>query len=397
MSISESVQGFIVSCDSNGSIDEVMMNHYSFIEKGTRLMQIIDKGSMPKFLSFLMQMKEQNSALNWEINFKVEDSFLSFILGGIQNKERLILFGTSDNGSTQKLYYEVMRINNEQTNQIRTTAKESQVNKREIAQQERLFNDLTALNNEMANMQRELAKKNHELKKLNEQLDLKNKELNQFAYIVSHDLKSPLAGLSSLVTLISKKHSASFDGNLKQAFSLIGKSSQRMHDLVNGILSYSLAGSTNNETSTFSLREMLDELTLTSPSAENFTFHYEEHLPHITGSYIQLSQVLSNLISNAVKYHHKGEGNIHIEVADKEDFIYLAVKDDGPGIDAKFHRKLFGIFETANEKSRQDSTGIGLAIVKKLVENHGGELGLISAPGEGSTFWFTWPKLTVTT
>ena len=235
---------------------------------------------------------------------------------------------------------------------------------------------------------------NRHLKEIEEkrkELQIKNKELEQFAYIVSHDLKSPLININSLIKLVESEYVNRFDDKLKEIFSFIKNKSKRMSELVSAILSYSRAGNIQENTSKFDVLDLLQETLEEIKIPDNFTLNHPKKPIIITSSYIQLKQVLSNLISNAVKYSDKTNGVIDIHIdSNNSNLLKFAVSNNGPGIDKKYHQKIFEVFETANTTSRSDSTGVGLSIVKKLVEQHNGEIGLTSSLNSGSTFWFTW-------
>lgn len=126
---------------------------------------------------------------------------------------------------------------------------------------------------------------------------------------------------------------------------------------------------------------------------EKFKIELPASFPNIYTVRIHLQQVLSNLISNAVKYNDKPEGHITISWEDKGSSYSFSVSDNGPGIDAEYHDRIFVIFQTLNERDAVESTGVGLAIVKKIIERQGGTIGVESAPGQGTTFTFTWPKI----
>ncbi|UTW64539.1 HAMP domain-containing histidine kinase [bacterium SCSIO 12741] len=254
------------------------------------------------------------------------------------------------------------------------------------------FDRLTLLNNEMANMQRQLAKKNIKLEELNQALADKNAQLDQFAHVVSHDLKSPLTSIVGLLELIENGNRDELSDGVMELFELVKQQSQRMGDLISGILDYSRADRVNEDITEFNLRDLIDEIMLSLSKPRSFQVILPDYYPDLKCSYIQLGQILTNLLSNAIKYHDKSFGKIELIVQPVDSQVLkMAVSDDGPGIPEMYHEKLFTLFETANQSNRTDSTGVGLAIVKKLVEKAGGEVGLNSKVGHGSEFWFTWP------
>lgn len=239
---------------------------------------------------------------------------------------------------------------------------------------------------------RQSTKQVHTIREQKRQFEELNRELEQFAYIVSHDLKAPLRGINSMITFIEEDYGEGFDEKLKEMFQLVKDRALRMDDLIHGILAYSRANTVEGEVKTFNLGDMVDEILDSLNESEQYQVDVPVELPVITSNYTQLNQVLSNLISNAFKYHDKKMGKVALDVDEMENgFMKLTVVDDGPGIEKKYHDKIFEVFHSGNAKKRTDSTGIGLAIVKKLVDKNGGNLGLDSEPGKGSAFWFTWP------
>ncbi|MFC7667906.1 ATP-binding protein [Hymenobacter humi] len=137
------------------------------------------------------------------------------------------------------------------------------------------------------------------------------------------------------------------------------------------------------------LREVVDSL---NPPA-GFKVELPFFLPTLVTNVVQLQQVFTNLISNALKYHdHPETGTVQIGCDDAGEFYLFSVKDDGPGIDPEYHDRIFVIFQTLTERDTLESTGVGLAIVKKIVERQGGRIGVKSAEGQGAKFVFTWPK-----
>jgi len=219
-----------------------------------------------------------------------------------------------------------------------------------------------------------------------------NAQLEQFSFIVSHDLKAPLRNIGSFVEIIETNHSHEFNDEVKSLFLIIRNASVRMNSLISSILEYSRTGQTSSEFTSFSLSKLLGGIVGLIEIPNKITLSYDNRLPTIYGSFTQLQQVLTNLIGNAIKYHDKDKGLIMVKVSQQNsDFIKIEVCDDGPGIKPKYQAKVFEMFGSANERSRIDSNGIGLAIVSKLVELNHGQVGLESEYGVGSTFWFTWP------
>jgi signal transduction histidine kinase len=236
---------------------------------------------------------------------------------------------------------------------------------------------------------------NHMAKVLSANIALlkrKNEELDQFAHIVSHDLKAPLRGIDNVITWIEEDHANELSPKLQEYIQHIRGRLIRSENLIRGILSYSRIGRENPVKESVNLNNLMDEIkdNLKVPSGINLII--QKNLPRILTDRVPLHQVLSNLIGNAIKYHDKVEGEVKVSFADKITHYEFAVTDDGPGIAKNYHDKIFGIFQTLQERDSFESTGIGLAIVKKILDDRGQRIELISEPGKGSTFLFTWSK-----
>ena len=233
------------------------------------------------------------------------------------------------------------------------------------------------------------------LESLNNELSTRNKELDQFTNIVSHDLKAPTHSIIGLINIIQNEHKEKLNDDALQCFSLIQQTSKRMGELIDGILNYSRAGQVDTELLKFNLKHLIQEVLENLDIPREFKTEIDCANIEIHTNKVQLLQVLSNLIGNAVKYHNKKAGAITIICRKVNDEVEISVKDDGPGIPENYHSTIFEMFGIANEKRRSDSTGIGLAIVKKLVDQNGGAIRVNSIVNKGSEFIFTWKSTTV--
>jgi signal transduction histidine kinase len=223
-------------------------------------------------------------------------------------------------------------------------------------------------------------------------LQRKNEELGQFAHIVSHDLKAPLRGIDNVVTWIEEDHREELTPKIKEYVHLIKGRLVRAENLIQGILSYARVGRDLPEKEEVDLDALIQEIIETIAPETRLTFKVQKHLPIIRTEKIPLQQVLSNLIGNAVKYHDKPQGEIEVLFKDSANYYTFSVGDNGPGIDKNYHEKIFVIFQTLQERDSFESTGVGLAIVKKILDDRKQTIKVISSPGKGSTFTFTWPK-----
>lgn len=222
-------------------------------------------------------------------------------------------------------------------------------------------------------------------------LERVNTELKDFAYIVSHDLKAPLRAIGSLSQWLYTDYKDKFDEDGKAQLDLLMNRVNRMQTLIEGVLEYSRVGRINEEKIAVNTGLLVREVIENISPPKNITVTFDEPLPVIYFEKTRISQIFSNLISNAVKYIDKPEGEIHISCTREGKFWKFGVADNGPGIDEKYHEKVFQIFQTLHPRDQKESTGIGLTIVKKIIDMYGGRIWIESKMGEGSIFYFTIP------
>jgi PAS domain S-box-containing protein len=220
------------------------------------------------------------------------------------------------------------------------------------------------------------------------------RELDQFAYVASHDLKAPLRGINNLAQWIQDDLGEELDGESAEHLRLLQGRVHRMEALIDGILAYSRAGRVRNApepVDTGALVREVIELLAPPPEVE---FDVCEQMPVLEAERVPLQQVFLNLLGNAVKYGRaeRDDVTVCLECRDLGDAFEFAVRDNGPGIDPEYHERIWGIFQTLAARDKVEGTGIGLSIVKKVIETRGGRVALESAPGRGATFRFTWPK-----
>jgi PAS domain S-box-containing protein len=229
-----------------------------------------------------------------------------------------------------------------------------------------------------------------------EEFKRSNNELEHFAYVASHDLQEPLRAISSYAQLLEKRYKDKLDADAKDFINFIVSGAKRMQQLINDILVYSRVGAHKKPFETVDMESLLKDsmrnLQISIGKSKAQITH--ENLPEVLGDGGRLTQLLQNLIDNAIKFKSKEPPLVHISARQDGDSWVFSVKDNSIGIDPQYFNKIFVIFQRLEGEARE-GTGIGLSIAKKIVESHGGQIWVESEQGMGSTFYFTLPgKLT---
>lgn len=221
-------------------------------------------------------------------------------------------------------------------------------------------------------------------------LERQNQELNDYAHMVSHDLKSPLQSIEALTVWIQEDYSNVLDSSGKESLQLIRENVEKMDTLVKGILQYSTIGKKETDFYEVDLQLLVNDITKEKSNAGNIEFVIPNTLPKIKGDKFGFEQLFINLIDNAIKFNDKEKTVVEIGFIEELDFWNFYIKDNGKGIEKQFFNKIFVAFQKLQNDYK--STGIGLAIVKKLVEAYNGKIWLESELNVGSTFYFSIKK-----
>ncbi len=233
------------------------------------------------------------------------------------------------------------------------------------------------------------------LKKSTE-IENRNKELDDFTYVVSHDLKEPLISIDGYSKIVLKDYKDKIDSEGKEYLGAVVQSTTRMKHLIDDLLTLSRLGRMNDAYESVSLRKLVDEILHDlqfSLKEKNVFVSVAENLPEVHYSNTRLSMVFRNLLSNAMKFNDKPDPRIEIGVSENENEYILFVKDNGIGIEPQYFERIFTIFQRLKRSEEYRGTGAGLTIAKKIVEREGGRMWVDSVPGEGSTFYFTIRKI----
>ena len=221
-------------------------------------------------------------------------------------------------------------------------------------------------------------------------LEKRNQELNSFVYVVSHDLKAPLRAVANLSQWIEDDLEGQLTADNQSQMNLLRSRVQRMSSTIDGLLDYARCGHNDEEIELVEVAKLLVDVIDSVDPPPTFTIDLPTEMPTLFAKRLPLFQVLVNLIGNGIKHHHSEAGAIQISIEDHGDFYEFAIADNGPGIAPEHQEQMFKIFQAVNPQNRSDSTGIGLAIVKKTIEAEGGAIWLESELGRGTTFYFTW-------
>lgn len=246
--------------------------------------------------------------------------------------------------------------------------------------------------NSLKEKAKELEWTNNELLKTTSLLKKRNKELDRFAYVTSHDLKAPLRAIANLAAWLYEDLDGQIPEENQQQLELMQSRVERMDGLIQGLLNYSRVGRNNTPKVMVDVAAIIYEAIELLVLPPEFNIAISKNLPTFYTQAILLQQVFFNLIDNAIKYHPRKQGKIVISVIEYDLYYQFGVADDGLGIDPQYHERIFTIFQTLQARDTIESTGIGLSIVKKIVEGQGGKIWVESELGAGSAFYFTWNK-----
>jgi PAS domain S-box-containing protein len=245
-------------------------------------------------------------------------------------------------------------------------------------------------------VQNELAERKQaeeELRRTAMELTRSNTELEQFAYVASHDLQEPLRAVAGMMQLLQKRAAGQLDDRSEEFIRHALEGTARMQRLLTDLLAYSRVGTRGRDFQPTDLTALLGEVlaNLRAAIQESGAIITHDPLPTVMADHTQLMQLFQNLIGNAIKFRHQSPPLIHIGAAPQKGQWLFTVRDNGIGMEAQYFERIFGVFQRLHTRQEYQGSGIGLAICKKIVERHGGRIWVESTPGQGSTFYFTLP------
>jgi signal transduction histidine kinase len=244
-------------------------------------------------------------------------------------------------------------------------------------------------NDELTHLSFSLNRMSESLQHNINELENRNVELDKFAYAVSHDLKAPIRGIHNVINWTEEDLSAEISPQMRKHLDIIRDRTKRMENLINGLLDYARIRR-KSPPELINVKDLVNQIVETIVP-RNYTVEMDD-LPVIYTERSKLEQIFENLISNAMKYSSGNNGYIGIRSRELADHYEFSVKDNGMGIDPEYHSRIFEMFQTLREKDEKESTGIGLALIKKILDDQNCTIRVESALGKGSEFIFTWPR-----
>ncbi len=389
-------RGLALLCDARGLVVRLLRDDINLAPRvpvGSPLVDLVDPAVRRKVSLFLGELLLQQATYDWEITVPVDGiPVLLHFAGARVDDGFLVVVARSRNGLTH-INEELMLINNEQTNALRSALKELSLRQRQNpAEATGLYDDLSRVNNELANLQRELARKNAELEKLNEQK-------NRFLGMAAHDLRSPLGVIMTYAEFLETEAAEVLNEEQREFVTTIRQTSEFMLRLVDDLLDVSTieSGRLKLDLQPTDLAGQIGHnvnLNCTLAAKKEIAIEFELPASPVLLSFDagKIEQVLNNLIGNAIKFSHRGT-RVTVRLTYADGFATVAIKDQGQGIPEADRPKLFQPYSKVSVRSTggEQSTGLGLAICRRIIEGHGGSIHVESEVGKGSTFYFTLP------
>jgi signal transduction histidine kinase len=390
--IENQAQGLALLCDLQGLILRVLRNDLNLENAavGQLFFGLVDNASRTKAMNFLTEIKSQDAVLDWEMNVPVAGGLITLHFAGGSAGSSLLITAGANSKLAERLYGDMLNINNEQANLLRAALKDKQEMASSRAASDPMYDEISRLNNELVAMQRELTGKNVELANLNA---LKN----QFLGMAAHDLRNPLHGILTYSSLLLEDAEA-LNAVQIEFITVIHDQTQYMANLVNDLLDVATieSGKLQLDLQPVDLVKIaqtnLNRNRLIA-ARKNITIDLQaDPIPMALFDAGKMEQVLDNLTTNAIKYSPPGS-HIQIRLQTSAEEILLSVQDEGPGIPSTELEKLFKPFQRTSVKTTggEKSTGLGLVIVKRIVVGHGGRIWVESQLGQGSTFYVAVP------
>ena len=393
---SRAAKGLALVCDDDGRILEIVSDQLGLADRfpvGSLFSSCLASGSLTKSLGFINAIRAGEAAFQWELQIEGKEGPVRTVcFDGCVVDKRLLILGAPSSHELLGFMDDLMRMHNEQVNWARASLKEMSLREAAADHQHELYNELTRLNNELGNAQRELAKQNFELERL-------SRLKTQFLGMAAHDLRNPIGHIISFSDLLREEAADVLNPEQLEFLTIIQSSSEFMLHLIDDFLDVSSieSGNLNLSRHPTAIRAMLEtNVGLNAPLVQKkriqLILKIVGTLPVLSVDEGKIGQVLNNLISNAMKFSQPGTV-ITVRAEAEGEGVRIAVCDQGPGIPESERGKLFQPFGKTSVRATagESSTGLGLSIVRKIVETHGGRIWVESQPGVGSEFIFMLP------
>ena len=391
--------GFVVLCDTDATILEICRDDVGIsqhVKPGDAFISLVDVDSAGKAIAFFARLRSEKACFEWELTVKTDYGLEVMPVGGYISPHGYHILGArSYLGISAKLCEEVMRINSEQINSLRQAFKQiSRCEHRHHDRDHQIYEEFSRLNSELITVRRKLTKQNQKLELLNE-------EKIKFLGMAAHDLRNPLGVIREYSNLLIEDLGRVLHPNYLHLLQAIEHSSHFMLQMVEDLLEFAQMGTGRLKLhcALNNLYQLIEKSVQRNSVMANrkeitLTLQSDPSLPLLPIDSGKIEQVMNNLLSNAIKYSPR-QSHIEVTVTNTRSEIIVSVRDQGPGIPESEQDRLFQPFQTTSVSAAngEKGTGLGLVIVKKIIEGHGGKICLESKVGDGSCFFFSLPVL----
>lgn len=396
MTATDEAPGIVLVCESDGTIKEILRDDFQVagdLSAGSNLNTLVDSGVREKIDAFLSEMRNSRSAYDWQITVPIQGRLTPLHFAGACIEEHYLIAASASQKGLDSLNEQVMPVDYAPTESSRTPAGEPCTSwGKPVEHDQAVYDELCRLNNEMTNLQREMAKKNAQLEQLNDQ---KNRLLGMAA----HDLRSPLAAIRTLASFLEADAAAALNVEQREFVAIIKERSGFMLHLVTDLLDVAAieAGHLSLDLQTTRLPQLIQanvaiNRLLALPKNIAVDCERDDTAPSVRLDPGKIEQVLNNLIGNAIKFSAR-DTHVTVRLSHTPVEVTISIADEGPGIPRADWPKLFKPFSklSARGTDGEPGAGLGLAIVRRIIEGHNGRIWIESEVGQGSTFFFTLP------
>lgn len=390
---------FILECNDHGEVEQALLDPLGFFENiklPAGLNTLVATPSHDELSSFWNNVVKSGIEEGTLLKLKVYGQERDFVCSGYRLKDKILVSCTNEISSNGKSLLEIVKIKSKQHSRLRIVEKDVVKLQQEtgVFHSDFMYNDMSALNNELIRCKRELIRINTEMLKANDELRRAKENMEVLAYSVSHDLKEPVRMVKSFMSLFYLKYASILDDAGKQYVEFAVDGASRLDDMIRDLLAFYRA-TANTTIERVDLNQLLEEVqsVLRLQITERNVEMVSDRLPVMETSPVGMKHIFLNLISNAIKFvPAERRPLVSVKLIPDKDWVILSFTDNGIGIPMEFQKKIFRLFKKRDENSMEKSTGMGLAIVKRIVESLGGTIWVESEEGKGSSFVLKFPK-----